>query len=87
MVDPITLTTSRKAQHGNWEDQACTANSLKKAVRTPGWNHMNAMQQEAVDMVLTKVSRIVNGDPDHEDHWDDIAGYAHLGKGGHGAVG
>lgn len=79
----VTLTNERKKAHGNWEDQSGTANTLKKAVRTPGWNHMNHMQQEAIDMILTKVSRIVNGDPSHEDHWDDIAGYAYLGKGGH----
>lgn len=79
----VALTNERKNQHGNWEDQSGTANSLKKAVRTPGWNKMNHMQQEAIDMILTKVSRIVTGDPSHADHWDDIAGYAYLGKGGH----
>ena len=84
MQAAVDLTNERKKQHGNWEDQAGTANNLKNAVRTPTWRNLNCMQQEAIDMILTKVSRIVTGDPSHEDHWDDIAGYAYLGKGGHG---
>lgn len=38
-------------------------------------------QKAAVRMILLKISRIVCGNPDHADHWDDIAGYAMLGKG------
>jgi hypothetical protein len=29
-------------------------------------------------MIATKMSRIVNGNPDKIDNWDDIAGYAKL---------
>lgn len=83
MAAAVSLTEERKKHHGNWEDQAGTANNLKNAVRTPNWRNLNCMQQEAIDMILTKVSRIVTGDPNHEDHWNDIAGYAYLGKGGH----
>ncbi len=35
-------------------------------------------QQEALDMICHKIGRIVNGDPDYADSWDDIAGYAKL---------
>lgn len=35
-------------------------------------------QYEALDMICHKLGRIVNGDPDHVDSWDDIAGYAKL---------
>jgi hypothetical protein len=35
-------------------------------------------QQEALDMIFHKIGRIVNGDPDYIDSWDDIAGYAKL---------
>ena len=32
-------------------------------------------------MILLKIARIICGDPTYADHWDDIAGYAMLGKG------
>jgi hypothetical protein len=36
------------------------------------------MQREALDMILHKIARIVNGNPNETDHWHDIAGYATL---------
>ena len=35
-------------------------------------------QLEAIDMIIHKLGRIVNGNPDHTDNWVDIAGYATL---------
>ena len=35
-------------------------------------------QQEALDMICHKIGRIINGDPDYDDSWVDIAGYAQL---------
>ena len=35
-------------------------------------------QLEAIDMILHKLGRIINGNPDHTDNWVDIAGYATL---------
>ncbi len=35
-------------------------------------------QWEALEMIIHKVGRIVNGNPDKIDHWIDIAGYAKL---------
>lgn len=35
-------------------------------------------QLEALDMIVHKMGRIVNGNPDVVDHWKDIAGYATL---------
>jgi hypothetical protein len=34
--------------------------------------------QEALDMIASKIARIVVGDYDHIDSWVDIAGYAKL---------
>lgn len=35
-------------------------------------------QREALEMIAHKIGRILNGDPDYEDSWRDIAGYATL---------
>lgn len=79
------LTAERKSTHGNWVDQAALANELKERMRgSPNWNSLKPYQSEALDMIATKLSRILSGNPTEPDHWDDIAGYAYLGKGGHG---
>ena len=35
-------------------------------------------QLEAVNMIVNKLARIYNGDPNYSDSWRDIAGYATL---------
>lgn len=35
-------------------------------------------QQEAMDMIFHKIARVLNGDPNYADSWQDIAGYAQL---------
>lgn len=81
---PKQLTSERKAQHGDWKLQAACARELKETIAK--WDVSNKVsfdQREALDMIAVKMSRILNGDPNYADHWDDIAGYAFLGKGGH----
>jgi hypothetical protein len=78
------LTEERKTTHGDWSDQAVVGVMLDDAVQdSVGYAALAPFQRKAVDMILVKISRIVSGDPAHEDHWADIAGYAHLGKSGH----
>lgn len=82
---PETLTDERKSTHGDWKDQAQTALVLKGVARerlVVAHKVLPAYQQEAIDMILVKISRIINGNENEPDHWDDIAGYAYLGKGG-----
>ena len=79
-----TITKERKNAHGDWLVQSSLGNRLKGLMRDgSNWPDLRPHQQEALDMIATKISRILSGDPAHEDHWDDIMGYALLGKGGH----
>jgi hypothetical protein len=84
-VDPAALTQERKKTHGDWAQQAYLANRLKVAARaeSQNWERLSPSQAEAVDMILTKISRIVTGNPSEPDHWLDIQGYARLGMQGH----
>ena len=43
-----------------------------------GWDKLNVCQQEALEMIASKVARILNSDPGFADLWRDIAGYAQL---------
>jgi hypothetical protein len=39
---------------------------------------LDDMQNVSLDMIIHKMGRILAGDPNCKDHWDDIAGYARL---------
>ncbi len=39
---------------------------------------LDADQMEALEMIMHKIGRIINGDADYDDSWRDIAGYAML---------
>jgi hypothetical protein len=43
-----------------------------------GWARLDSDQKEALEMIVHKIARILNGDPNYADSWVDIAGYAKL---------
>lgn len=67
----------RQKTHGDFETHAVIAQRLKEIVRDND-GELSDQQREALDMIVHKVARILNGNPNHKDHWDDIAGYAVL---------
>jgi Domain of unknown function (DUF6378) len=73
------LLKERSKTHGDFTDHARITQSLKKVVRVEnGFEKLNNIQVEAIDMIFHKIGRILSGNPNHHDHWDDIAGYAKL---------
>jgi len=73
------LLAERGATHGDFGTHARVAQSIKDAVRVEsGWHRLSNEQREAVDMIAHKMGRIVAGNANFADHWDDIAGYATL---------
>ena len=82
MSDPVKLVYERQRTHGVWEEQAATAQALKDELRkAPKYSDLRPQQREALDLIMVKASRIVNGDGTFKDHWDDVSGYAKLGAG------
>lgn len=71
----------RGTVHGDFSNQCAITNFLKQVMRdTNNWYSLRPSQQEALDMIATKIGRILEGDPEHLDHWHDIAGYATLAE-------
>ena len=69
----------RHKTYGEYAVQARIAQQLKGVIHdTPNWHMMTYAQRESLDMIAAKISRILNGDPDHIDSWHDIGGYARL---------
>lgn len=78
----IELVSGRDETYGGFENIAITTQDLKSIVRdAPRYPTLRETEAEAIDMILHKIARIVNG-ADNEaailDSWRDIAGYASL---------
>jgi hypothetical protein len=43
---------------------------------------MSDVKKESLEMIALKLSRILSGQADYRDHWDDIAGYVRLASKG-----
>lgn len=73
------LLETRGTTHGHFADNARQGQILRELFRAaPGWHAMPDVHKEALDMIATKLSRILSGQSRHGDHFADIAGYAHL---------
>lgn len=81
-IDTIdAILTERGSRYGPFLSHAMITQELKSTFE----HHINGLgkalmpdQKEALDMIAHKIGRIINGDPDYIDSWDDIAGYAKL---------
>ena len=75
------LLNERAKTHGSFEDHARVTQVLKAYMAKENvYDKLNPRQAEAIDMILHKIGRIAAGNPNFNDHWDDIAGYARLGS-------
>ena len=72
---------ARAVEYGKFIEGAEVMQMLKRVVQAALNNRDKILahdQAEAMDMIIHKIGRIVNGNPDVVDHWLDIAGYAKL---------
>jgi hypothetical protein len=78
-MDTEEILTQRKQTHGDFTTNAAIAQTIKISLRCrDGWEDLTAVQKEGIEMICLKLSRIMSGQSNHRDHWDDIAGYAKL---------
>jgi len=82
MSEDITaILSQREKTHGQYKDVAKLAQTLKEILRdTANWEKLNDGQKESLEMICNKVGRLLNGDHNFPDHWDDGAGYFTLGS-------
>jgi hypothetical protein len=75
------ILNERAGNYGPFATQATIAQRLKHVAHTAAGEQGKTFatdQAEALDMIFSKIARILNGDPNHLDSWTDIAGYATL---------
>lgn len=72
----------RGNRYGTFVGHAEVTQSMKEILKRhnlgENWNDLHPIHQEALEMILHKIGRIINGDPMYDDSWRDIAGYAEL---------
>ncbi|MBS0330765.1 MAG: hypothetical protein JSR30_12990 [Proteobacteria bacterium] len=82
MTDTITQTlTDRGNRYGPFIGHAEVTQRLKRVMAEELAKRGKPLaddQWEALEMIAHKIGRIINGDPDYDDSWVDIAGYAKL---------
>ena len=78
--DPITdILTERGKDYGLFISQAGLSQELKTVMQDHrGWGALGSDMHEALELIAMKIRRILNGNPNHIDSWDDIAGFARL---------
>jgi TRAP-type mannitol/chloroaromatic compound transport system substrate-binding protein len=73
------LLNERAKTHGDFNVTAKVAQDLKHVLRmSPTWHKKTDVQREALDMMASKLARMVAGDSDFPDHRDDFDGYERL---------
>jgi hypothetical protein len=71
----MNILNEREKTHGSFTDVARVAQRLKDEI----WSSsIPDIHQEALDLICTKMARIVSGDHNEPDHWLDIIGYSQL---------
>ena len=69
----------RGKRYGEFPEHAFVTQELKRTLHDNiNWGNLADDQKEALDMVMHKVGRIINGDPNYIDSWTDIIGYTRL---------
>lgn len=75
------LLIERQATHGGFEMVARITTWIRDAFRHgETYLELTTAQRIALDEMAMKQARIVCGDGRHADHWNDVAGYALLGR-------
>lgn len=80
MSDIDNTLQKRASDYGDsFLEQCAYSQGIKEIMRkSPQWDKMQTDQKEAMEMIATKLSRLLYGNCNHIDSWHDIIGYARL---------
>ena len=74
-----TVLSERGSRYGTLMNNATISQGLKEILHnSTNWEAMPPDMREALDMIVHKISRIVEGDFNYDDSWVDISGYSTL---------
>ena len=79
MTDIEDVLNERGETHGDFSEVAYFAQRLREVFRQRG-QLISDSHAESLDMIASKLARILAGNPNEPDHWLDIEGYARLAR-------
>jgi len=66
--------------NGSFAATSTMSQTLKDVMRSsPNWDQLSDSQKESLELIAQRVARVLIGDKDYREHWNDVAGYAMLG--------
>lgn len=69
----------RGSRYGSFASHAEFAEMINAVYEhSDNWKIMKPDAKESLRIIANKIGRILNGDPEYDDNWRDIAGYATL---------
>jgi len=79
MSDVESTLIERGSRYGSFRTHAIYAEAFNGIFSgSPNWHEMKPDAKESLRIIANKIGRILNGDPEYDDNWRDIAGYATL---------
>jgi len=80
MAENVTkILQQREGTHGLYSEVCSVSQGIKMTMQIGvNWKDLKAEQRESLEMIANKIGRILSGNSDFLDHWQDIAGYASL---------
>ena len=86
VADSVAATLAQRgSRYGDFTDHArvCqgsknTANMAMPIESGRGFAYLSDVQKQAIEVIFDKIARILTGDPNYDDNWHDIQGYAKL---------
>lgn len=71
----------RGNKYGGYSNMSALAQAMKKQMRaSDNWDSLPPWEAESLEMIVTKIARILTGDQRQQDSWHDIQGYAKLAE-------
>ena len=69
----------RGNRYGYFDEESRVKHNIKNAMKdSKNWSKLSLDKKHALGMIALKITRILNGDPEYDDNWHDIGGYAKL---------
>lgn len=88
VADSVAATLAQRgSRYGDFTDHARLCQQFKDTATgfIPGncttstpWAELDPVKKQALEVIFDKIARILSGDPNYDDNWHDIQGYAKL---------
>lgn len=74
------MSVENEKTNGSFSATSTMSQTLKDVMRSsPNWDQLSDSQKESLELIAQRLARVLIGDRDYREHWNDVATYAVLG--------